>query len=126
MFPNDPDPVIPAADVGSQEASAHVRIPGSSGGRHVGVRGVELGNGLPEDVVEVVNNVVHSKSLHDNLAKWKNITIDISNMLRFRKKGGKGCLTSEIVKLGQSIRRIRTLLWTLTASLPSQSGPQEL
>ena len=70
--------------------------------------------------LEVVNNVVHSKSLHDNLTKWKNIIIDVSNMMRSRQKEGEGSLTSEIVRLGQSIRRIRTLLWTLTASLPSQ------
>ena len=76
--------------------------------------------------LEVVNNVVHSKSLHDNLSKWKNITIDLSNMMRFRQRGGEGGLTSEIVRMGQSIRRIRTLLWTLTASLPSQAGLQEL
>ena len=70
--------------------------------------------------LEVINNVVHSKSLHDNLTKWKNIAIDVSNMMRSRQKGGEGSLTSEIGKLGQSIRKIRTLLWTLTASLPSQ------
>ena len=75
--------------------------------------------------LEVVNNLVHSKSLHDNLSKWKNITIDVSNMMRSRQRGGEGSLTSEVGRMGQSIRRIRTLLWTLTASLPPQSGRQE-
>ena len=70
--------------------------------------------------LEVVNNLVFSQSLHDNLSKWKNTTIDLSNMMRNHQRGGEGSLTSEIVRLGQSIRRIRTLLWTLTASLPSQ------
>ena len=70
--------------------------------------------------LEVVNNVVHSKSLHDNLSKWRNSTIDLSIMMRSHQRGGEGSLTSEIVRMGQSMRRIRTLLWTLTASLPSQ------
>ena len=70
--------------------------------------------------LEVVNNLAHSKSLHDNLSKWKNITIDVSNMMRSRQRGGESGLTSEMGRLGQSIRRTRTLLWTLTASLPSQ------
>ena len=69
--------------------------------------------------LEVVNNVVHSKSLHDNLSKWKNTTIDLSIMMRSHQRGGEGSLTSEIVRMGQSMRRIRTLLWTLTASLPT-------
>ena len=69
--------------------------------------------------LEVVNNLVFSQSLHDNLSKWKNATIDLSNMMRNHQRGGEGSLTSEIVRLGQSIRRIRTLLWTLTAALPS-------
>ena len=76
--------------------------------------------------LEVVNNLVFSQSLHDNLSKWKNTIIDLSNMMRNHQRGGEGSLTSEIVRLGQSIRRIRTLLWTLTASLPSQLGTQEL
>ena len=75
--------------------------------------------------LEVVNNLVHSKSLHDTLSKWKNITIDVSNMMKNRQRGGEGSLTSEVGRMGQSIRRIRTLLWTLTASLPPQSGLQE-
>ena len=75
--------------------------------------------------LEVVNNMGHNKSLHDHLAKWKNITIDVANMMRSRQLGGEGGLTSEMGRLGQSIRRTRTLLWTLTASLPSQSGLQD-
>ena len=66
--------------------------------------------------LEVVNNVVHSKSLHDNLSKWRNSTIDLSIMMRSHQRGGEGSLTSEIVRMGQSMRRIRTILWIITSS----------
>ena len=54
---NDLGPIAFAADISAQQTRTHVGITGSPRCRDVGVRGVELRDGLPQDVVEVVDDM---------------------------------------------------------------------
>lgn len=61
---------------------------------------------------EKVISIGHSKTLSDSLATWQTIARNIANMVRSSQDG----LALEILKMGKSMRRIRTILWIITSS----------
>jgi len=64
--------------------------------------------------MEFVTSLGLRKSLYCSLAKWQTVARNLGNMTR---SSSETDLAAEILRMGLSMRRLRTLLWAVTSAL---------
>ena len=63
--------------------------------------------------LELKLGLSRTRGLRESLSKWEAMIQDVSSLMRQRRAGGN-TLASELVRMGEVIRRIRTLVWAFS------------